>query len=299
MFLAFAFAQVVKIYFEQASLSRTGITYTDLLSQSCSFDDPNGIIRYSDLLCPINQPHLLGDFALTNFQFARIRVEQCVNTTAFSSITFEEEVTGSTTGGVGVPCQDPDTIQSILTRAVIQVFMRETALAPNSWRATYSYIYWIQRPFLDSSVLTHQFRYNVEHVHFESRFVFDKFRKRERYYTIASEDESLGDMALVSDQSGVWHLNRMFFIFRLDRRYVQQIRDHLPIYDLFESSAASFVFFTGVFGTAGWLINRYLFMEQTKGLDIRKMDRDQFDKFGRLVDKSFQMPRELQDMQAE
>ena len=37
---------------------------------------------------------------------------------------------------------------------------------------------------------------------------------------------------------------------------------------------------------------------EVRGLDIRKLDRDQFTPFGRLIDKSFQMPREYQDMSA-
>ena len=35
---------------------------------------------------------------------------------------------------------------------------------------------------------------------------------------------------------------------------------------------------------------------RVKGLDLRDISRDQFDQFGRLTDKSFQIPRELQDM---
>ena len=37
-------------------------------------------------------------------------------------------------------------------------------------------------------------------------------------------------------------------------------------------------------------------MQQIKGLDLRDLSRDQFDHFGRLVDRSFQVPREMQDM---
>jgi hypothetical protein len=38
---------------------------------------------------------------------------------------------------------------------------------------------------------------------------------------------------------------------------------------------------------------------QVRGLDLRKLDRAQFTIFGRLIDKSFQMPREYQGMSAD
>ena len=38
---------------------------------------------------------------------------------------------------------------------------------------------------------------------------------------------------------------------------------------------------------------------QVRGLDIRKLDKGQFTRFGRLIDKSFQMPREFQCMTAD
>ena len=40
-------------------------------------------------------------------------------------------------------------------------------------------------------------------------------------------------------------------------------------------------------------------IRQVRGLDLRKLDRAQFTQFGRLIDKSFQMPREYQGMSAD
>ena len=42
--------------------------------------------------------------------------------------------------------------------------------------------------------------------------------------------------------------------------------------------------------------NHWRFNHQVKGLDLRDLTRDQFDGFGRLVDTSFQVPRELGQM---
>lgn len=38
------------------------------------------------------------------------------------------------------------------------------------------------------------------------------------------------------------------------------------------------------------------FNAQVKGLDLRDLTNTQFNHFGRLMDSSFQVPRELQDM---
>ena len=45
--------------------------------------------------------------------------------------------------------------------------------------------------------------------------------------------------------------------------------------------------------------NSWRFNRQVQGLDIRKLDKGQFTVHGRLIDKSFQMPREFQCMSAE
>ena len=42
--------------------------------------------------------------------------------------------------------------------------------------------------------------------------------------------------------------------------------------------------------------NHSRFNAQVRGLDLRDLASEQFDAFGRLVDKSFQVPREMQDM---
>jgi hypothetical protein len=54
-----------------------------------------------------------------------------------------------------------------------------------------------------------------------------------------------------------------------------------------------------VFGLSSRQYNAYRFNQQVRGLDIRKLDRGQFTPFGRLIDKSFQMPREFQCMTAD
>ena len=54
-----------------------------------------------------------------------------------------------------------------------------------------------------------------------------------------------------------------------------------------------------VFGLSARQYNTYHFNRQVRGLDIRKLDKGQFTPLGRLIDKSFQMPREYQCMAAD
>ena len=54
-----------------------------------------------------------------------------------------------------------------------------------------------------------------------------------------------------------------------------------------------------VLGLTAKTYNAFYFNRQVRGLDIRKLDRAQFTQHGRLIDKSFQMPREFQCMSAE
>ena len=54
-----------------------------------------------------------------------------------------------------------------------------------------------------------------------------------------------------------------------------------------------------VFGLTARQYNAYYFNRQVRGLDIRKLNKAQFTPFGRLIDKSFQMPREYQCMAAD
>ena len=54
-----------------------------------------------------------------------------------------------------------------------------------------------------------------------------------------------------------------------------------------------------VFGLTSRYWNSWRFNRQVEGIDIRKLDRHQFTQHGRLIDKSFQMPREFQCMSAD
>jgi hypothetical protein len=71
---------------------------------------------------------------------------------------------------------------------------------------------------------------------------------------------------------------------------------NLSVFELVESWGASICFFFILFRTVAHRWNAVHFLHQIKGLDLRDLTRDQFDQFGKLVDRSFQVPRECQDM---
>ena len=76
-------------------------------------------------------------------------------------------------------------------------------------------------------------------------------------------------------------------------------RRHTSLFGLFESWGAIAAFLYMVFGLTARQYNAHYFNRQVRGLDLRKLDKGQFTPFGRLIDKSFQMPREFQCMAAD
>ena len=82
----------------------------------------------------------------------------------------------------------------------------------------------------------------------------------------------------------------------LSEEKIDQQRRFLSLFELVESWGASVCFFYIVFSLVAFRWNYVHFVQQIKGLDLRDLTRDQFDQFGRLVDKSFQIPRECQDL---
>ena len=86
------------------------------------------------------------------------------------------------------------------------------------------------------------------------------------------------------------------FFLMLSEERIDQQRSFLSAFELIESWGASICFFYFLFRTVAYRWNAVHFVQQIKGLDLRDLTRDQFDQFGRLQDKSFQVPREMQDL---
>lgn len=89
------------------------------------------------------------------------------------------------------------------------------------------------------------------------------------------------------------------FYFRLASEMVRQRRSYTSLFALFEKWGGTGAFLFIIFGLTARSWNAWHFNRQVRGLDIRKLDKGQFTPFGRLIDKSFQMPREYQCMSAD
>ena len=70
----------------------------------------------------------------------------------------------------------------------------------------------------------------------------------------------------------------------------------MSVFSLLEAWGATICFFYGVSSIFASRWNRVHFDRQVKGLDLRDLTREQFDRFGRLVDRSFQVPTEMQGL---
>ena len=130
----------------------------------------------------------------------------------------------------------------------------------------------------------------------EPRYIFDAFLpgfvSGDTFMLLDGFQETYTDFDDLSAQYAA-------FYFRLGSEMVKQRRSQASLFALFEMWGAlgAFLYFT--FGLAAQRWNSWHFQRQTRGLDIRKLDKGQFTKFGRLIDKSFQMPREYQGMSAD
>mmetsp|Transcript_85483 Transcript_85483/g.170667 ORF Transcript_85483/g.170667 Transcript_85483/m.170667 type:complete len:91 (-) Transcript_85483:94-366(-) len=82
----------------------------------------------------------------------------------------------------------------------------------------------------------------------------------------------------------------------LSEEKIDQQRKFLSLFEVVESWGGSVCFFYILFSLLAYRWNYVHFTQQIKGLDLRDLSRDQFNQFGRLVDKSFQVPREMQDL---
>ena len=63
-----------------------------------------------------------------------------------------------------------------------------------------------------------------------------------------------------------------------------------------EKWGGSITFFYMIISLIASQWNKRGFGRQVRGLDLRDLTREQFNHFGRLVDKSFQVPKELHDV---
>ena len=153
-----------------------------------------------------------------------------------------------------------------------------------------------RREFVSNVHLSTDVFFTVRQVTREPQYIFDAylpgFEAGSSFILLHDYQETYTDFEEEAAQYAA-------FYFRLASEMLRQRRSYTSLFGLFESwgAIAAFLFF--VFGLTARQYNAYHFNKQVRGLDIRKLDRGQFTQFGRLIDKSFQMPREYQCMAAD
>jgi len=266
-------------------------TYTDLGDQPCSFVDTHGRIIEDEARCPNLQGHVVGNFFDDRFRFIHVSIARCHNGT-------DEQ--GRAQPG---PCRRPDEIDDLIYQGTVTlaISQRDLDIAATE---EYAQLVTIKKQFKRHWHATYDMYFTVRFVTIQPRAFFDQLDKEQmnRQYVVLERSEvSFTDFRPV--KLGRWNKEDpayvpqyAAFFLMLSEEQIDQQRKNLSVFELVESWGASICFFFILFRTVAHRWNAVHFLHQIKGLDLRDLTRDQFDQFGKLVDRSFQVPRECQDM---
>jgi len=286
--LPFNDPRYISIAFEQGVIHRSGnVTYTDLGSKECSFVDQDGRLIADDARCPSatgsSQGYLQGDFHDVTFAFVRARLMRCDNGT---------DAEGKPLPGM---CHMPEEINSLVYQGVLYMFEQETDMRVDTPDPFLRIRQW-RREFISNVHISTDVFFTKRVVTNEARYIFDQyapgFDEGDSFMLMQTSQETYTDFDEVAAQYAA-------FYFRLASDLIRQRRSYTSLFALFEQWGAIGAFLYFVFGMTARQYNLWSFHRQVRGLDIRKLDKGQFTPFGRLIDKSFQMPREFQCMQAD
>ena len=281
----FADPRYIAIRFEQGTISRSGnVTYRDLGAKECAFVDKDGRLISDGALCPsasgAQAGYLQGDFHDVDFGFVRARLMRCDNGT---------DVEGKPLPGM---CMMPHEIDRMVYEGVLYMFEQENDMRVDD-AAPFTRIRQWRREFMSGVHISTDVFFTVRQVSREAQYIFDAylpgFKAGESFMLLHDYQETYTDFDEEAAQYAA-------FYFRLSRELVRQRRSYTSLFGLLEKWGAVGAFLYFVFGLSGRAWNAYQFNKQVRGLDIRKLDKGQFTPFGRLIDKSFQMPREFQCM---
>ena len=232
---------------------------------------------------------MLGTYYDDKFEFMRITLVRCHN--------------GTNDDGRAIPgpCRPPAEIDELVWKGSLTLALAEEDLDITRTES-YTQIRAIKSHFVSSVNATQDVMFTVRFVTIQPRAFFDKFDENaQREFVIVDHvDTSYTDFR--SERVGKWNQPdpsfvpqyAAYFLMLTDEKLDQQRRT-ISTFTLLESWGASIVFFYMIFSLLASRFNRAMFKKQVKGLDLRDLTKDQFDQFGRLVDRSFQVPRELQD----
>jgi hypothetical protein len=278
--------------FQQGRSGRaSNSTYTDLGDQPCSFVDSHGRIIEDEARCPDLTGSVVGNFFDSSFRFIHASIARCHNGT---------DAQGRPTPG---PCRRPDQIDDLIYHGTVSVAIAQSDLDLASGEE-YSQLLSLKRHFKRGVHATYDLFFTVRFVTVQPRAFFDSLdtEKMQRHYVVHERTEvSFTDFR--PEKLGKWNKadptyvpQYAAFFLMLSEEKLDQQRSTLSVFELIESWGASICFFYILFSLIASRWNSVHFLQQIKGLDLRDLTRDQFDQFGKLVDKSFQVPRELQDM---
>ena len=261
----------------------TRARYSSLGAKECAFVDKDGRLIADDARCPRTGGYMQGDFQDVTFSFVRARLARCNNGT---------DLEGKPLPGM---CMTPEAIDAKIYEGVLYLFEQEDDMRVDS-DAPFMRIREWRREFVTGTHLSADVFFTVRKVTQEPRYIFDAylpgFNAGSTFMLLENYEETYTDFDELAAQYAA-------FYFRLGPEMIEQRRGYQPLFGLFESWAASGAFLYVVFGLTSRYWNSWQFNRQVEGIDIRKLDRHQFTQHGRLIDKSFQMPREFQCMSAE
>lgn len=281
----FSDPRYVSITFDQGVIHRSGnVSYVNLGSKSCAFIDETGRLIADEALCPdASGMYMQGDFHDVTFGFVRARLLRCNNGT---------DAEGKPVPGI---CHPPAEIDKLVYQGVLYMFQEEVDMSLRDDNEFMRIRQW-RREFVTNVHISTDVFFTVKEVTLEPRYIFDKYSSdfiSGRIYVVRDDDqETYTSFDELTAQYAA-------FYFRLGSIMHKQRRSYSSLYSLFEKWGAigAYLYFT--LGFLSKLYNQFRFDKQVKGLDLRKLDKEQFTRFGRLIDKSFQMPREFQAMRAD
>lgn len=266
-------------------------SYTELGDQACSFVDTHGRIIEDEARCPDLTGTVVGNFFDERFRFIHVAIKRCHNGTDFQ---------GRAQPG---PCRRPDEIDDLIYDGTVTLAIAQTDLDVAATQE-YSQLVTLKRQFKRHWHATYDLYFTVRTVTIQPRAFFDSLDVEQmvrEFVVLERSEASFTDFR--PEKVGKWNKadpsyvpQYAAFFLMLSEERIDQQRAFLSAFELVESWGASICFFYILFRLLAHRWNAVHFLQQIKGLDLRDLTRDQFDHFGALVDKSFQVPREMQDL---
>jgi len=280
-----------RFQFQQGIAGRaSNSSYVELGDQPCSFVDVHGRIIEDEVRCPGRHGEVLGSFFDDRFQFVRVSVLRCHNGT---------DADGRAVPG---PCRTPAEIDELMWQGTITLIIAQEDLDIASTQPQ-TQLLMFKKQFTANVHATYDVLFTVRFVEVLPRAYFDKFDPNNNRKFVVHDGETVSFTDFRPEKVGKWNLAdpsyvpqyAAFFLLLTDEK-LEQERRFESVFSLMEKWGGSITFFYMIISLLASQWNKRGFGRQVRGLDLRDLTREQFSHFGRLVDKSFQVPKELHDV---